>query len=247
MSILMKYLIMILLICTISNSYAGLNYQEYLEVKIALEKAFLDIRPDDTHTLEINKPVGEDQFYWFNLDMVHASYSGYEADGKNFHHVFLFGGFIRLQEMTKDGLALTGCHEIGHGLGGFPKKTSGSSTEGQSDYFSTKDCLEVVFKYLPLDKEIPSDDYEIKFCQKYSANFNYCLRAFNALKSDIYFFETLGDYTRVDSYALEVAVDLNTDPSFYPSAQCRIDTMIHGIIDIERPICWFPKGIERKL
>jgi hypothetical protein len=50
--------------------------------------------------------------------------------------------------MTVDLLALTSCHEMGHFVGGFPFKGTSrvedgtaSASEGQADYFATKDCL----------------------------------------------------------------------------------------------------------
>ncbi len=53
--------------------------------------------------------------------------------------------------LTTDGLAMVACHEIGHFLGGEPKKLRGrsnkkswSSAEGQADYYAAR-CLEVYF------------------------------------------------------------------------------------------------------
>ena len=54
--------------------------------------------------------------------------------------VSMFGGLARHETITEDGMALVVCHEIGHHIGGAPKKTWGSawaSNEGQSDYFAT--------------------------------------------------------------------------------------------------------------
>ncbi|WP_437817076.1 hypothetical protein [Sorangium sp. So ce1078] len=61
-------------------------------------------------------------------------------------------GWLTASSMTTEVFALTMCHEMGHFIGGFPFKTSRSgdstgalgtsiSSEGQADYFATKDCL----------------------------------------------------------------------------------------------------------
>ncbi|WP_155798039.1 hypothetical protein [Sorangium cellulosum] len=59
-------------------------------------------------------------------------------------------GYLTVSSMTPEVFALTMCHEMGHFIGGFPFKTSrrvdsalgtSVSSEGQSDYFATKDCL----------------------------------------------------------------------------------------------------------
>ncbi len=64
----------------------------------------------------------------------------------------LYGGFARHPSITQDGYMLVVCHEIGHHIGGAPKKyypergKIWASTEGQSDYFATLKCLRKVFR-----------------------------------------------------------------------------------------------------
>ncbi|MCM2351722.1 MAG: hypothetical protein NDI69_17025 [Bacteriovoracaceae bacterium] len=62
----------------------------------------------------------------------------------------LYGGFARHPKITQDGYALVLCHELGHHLGGAPKKdlagASWASTEGQADYYATLKCLRKVFR-----------------------------------------------------------------------------------------------------
>jgi hypothetical protein len=53
--------------------------------------------------------------------------------------VSMFGGLARHDTITADGFALVVCHEIGHHIGGAPRKTSTwsnpwASNEGQADY-----------------------------------------------------------------------------------------------------------------
>ena len=74
-----------------------------------------------------------------------------EDQGKSWI-INLYGGFARHPYITQDGYTLVVCHEIGHHIGGAPKKyypergLIWASTEGQSDYFATLKCLRKVFR-----------------------------------------------------------------------------------------------------
>jgi hypothetical protein len=59
----------------------------------------------------------------------------------------LYGGYPRHPFVTEDGYALVLCHELGHHIGGAPKKTrfKWPATEGQADYFATLKCLRKIF------------------------------------------------------------------------------------------------------
>jgi len=73
-------------------------------------------------------------------------------DDDNNPVVKILGGMARHPEMSKDGLMLIICHEIGHQFGGAPKQFRGrssrrswSSAEGQADYFAATKCLPKMF------------------------------------------------------------------------------------------------------
>ncbi len=219
------------------NTFAAVSLSEFQQLKDSLHLAFKELRPDSTHRLFINLTNDLPENYWWDLDVVHASYSNL---GNN-HNIFIFGGFAKLQEMTLDGLAITACHEIAHGIGGAPYKISGTSTEGQADYYATKYCLPKVFKYLNQSSEVTESQFNLNFCKK-SSDYTYCMRALTALESNIYFYKTLGDIVYFNTQSDEVATNLNTSPTFYPSSQCRIDTSLRGVIKRSRPACWFPKN-----
>lgn len=65
-------------------------------------------------------------------------------------NIHMFGGLARHEAITSDGFALVVCHELGHHIGGAPKKGGWFGTwatnEGQADYFSTLKCLRKVFR-----------------------------------------------------------------------------------------------------
>lgn len=230
----------ILLLTLLSlNIQASVNFEQFRQLTQAIHMAFEELKPDSSHSLSINQKVGDLENYWWDLDIVHASYSGVEMDGQHAHNIFLFGGFARLEGMTVDGLAVTACHELGHGIGGAPFKETGKSMEGQADYFATKTCLPVLFKYLEQTIENSYDPYIIEFCKNHN-DVNYCKRAMTALESDISFFSYLGEETSFEERSVEIATELNESATYYPSAQCRLDTSMNGVLGLDRPICWFP-------
>lgn len=60
--------------------------------------------------------------------------------------VNMYGGLARHQAITKDAFTLVMCHELGHHIGGAPKKKMlwfkmWASNEGQADYFGAMKCL----------------------------------------------------------------------------------------------------------
>ena len=232
-------MILKLLILLLSPSFAKVSFEDFLHLKVALNAAFTELRPNQNHLLSINQPVGKFENYWWNIDTAHASYSLLEDEGLFHHNIFLFGGFARLKEMTLDGLAVTACHEIGHGIGGAPFKNNGKSQEGQADYYSTNTCLPIVFKYLTETKTDNYNPFILNFCME-AQDIAFCERAMHALESDISFFEYLGETTRFETRSLNITHSLDFSNSYYPSAQCRLDTMVNGIINEERPTCWFP-------
>ncbi len=231
----MKKLIFLILLYS-SHSFSAVTLEEFNHLKVAINKSFLILRPSSDHELTINLTTNLPDNYWWSLDVIHASYSRLD----NTHNIFIFGGFARLEEMTLDGLAITACHELGHGIGGPPYKSSGSSMEGQADYFATKVCLPVVYSYLAASSNPTETPFNLDFCTN-SEDFNFCLRALTALESNIFFYKTLGDEVHFETPATELAARLDYSPTYYPSSQCRLDTSLNGILGLKRPGCWYPE------
>ena len=74
----------------------------------------------------------------------------------------MLGGLARHPLITQEGLAIVICHELGHHLGGAPKKKrlfvlkSWASNEGQADYWSTLKCF----------RRVNSEDNNIEIISK---------------------------------------------------------------------------------
>ncbi len=241
-----KLILLITLALLTKSSIAAVSKAEFEELKLALKQAYSELAPSTNDILKINLPIpGLSEDYWWDIEMVHASYVKFDNDeGQTEHRIYLMGGFARLAEMTPDGLALTACHEMGHGIGGGPYKESGSTQEGQADYYATKICLPIVFKYLPQMREISFHPTYEKLCAKQDEHDSAtCLRLMTAMEADQAFFKSQGQETSFDHFSTHIQTEINNSPSFYPDAQCRMDTMINGILGLERPVCWYPQGI----
>ena len=128
--------------------------------------------------------------------------------------IVVWGGMLSHPKMNPATLNLLLCHELGHFLGGEPLKsrTGWSSTEGQSDYYSTFGCL----KDLGVNEE--------QF-----------LNAAVALTS-IYAEVGRQSPPRLDVCDQTIATRMNYG---YPSIQCRLDTLVAGWNELARPKCWF--------
>jgi hypothetical protein len=126
----------------------------------------------------------------------------------------IMGGMLKHQAMNADTLLVLLCHEIGHFLGGPPLKSRNgwSSTEGQSDYFSGLRCA----RSLGMDNQA--------FTQ-------------GALRLTAIYAEINREARpRLDRCDEKVVERTNYG---YPSAQCRLDTLMAGWSGSARPRCWF--------
>ena len=162
------------------------------------------------------------------------------ARGNN-RYVLLYGGYARHKLMTKDAFISIICHEIGHHLGGFPKKNNGSwsSSEGQADYFSTLKCMKEVLKKdsenkeIALELDLPEEvRKQCKFQYPEENDYFICLRSSKAAEdhgkviSDLV---TSGENSDVSLINPSREKRLETNLK-HPSAQCRVDTKYQGAL-----------------
>jgi hypothetical protein len=120
---------------------SGLSELQYENVIKKVEKIYSPIAKEHGAILKLDRK-------WESGTVNAGTY----RDERDTHwHVSLYGGLARHLSMTEDGYALVLCHEIGHHIGGAPKKIINekpfwASTEGQSDYWATLKCLRRVFQ-----------------------------------------------------------------------------------------------------
>jgi hypothetical protein len=155
--------------------------------------------------------------------------------------VSMFGGLARHNTITEDGFALVVCHEIGHHIGGAPRKVSPwaspwASNEGQADYFATLKCLrrgwendnneEVVSKM-----DVPSA--VLKACSAqhvWNQDYFMCVRGAMAGLSVANLFQALRASEPMPKFDTpDPKVVPKTDDN-HPATQCRLDTYFQGAL-----------------
>ena len=162
--------------------------------------------------------------------------------------VAMFGGLARHATITKDAMSLVVCHEIGHHIGGAPKKgaTGGgwwggsvsawASNEGQADYFATLKCLRKtwlndnnaeIVKKMTIPQVLK--DTCTKRYRKNKMDSSICIRAAMAGKSVADLFAALGNLTPVKFETPDPKVVKVMDDN-HPQAQCRLDTYYQGAL-----------------
>ena len=111
----------------------GLTEDEFLTVLDEVEAVYDPVFNELGKNLIVNR-------LWAN-DQVNASA---QQQGRDWI-INMFGGLARHEHATIDAFRAVACHEIGHHLGGAPKRSgwfgSWASNEGQSDYFATYKCM----------------------------------------------------------------------------------------------------------
>lgn len=159
-----------------------------------------------------------------------------EQNTPGVYAIHMFGGLARHPAITEDAMALVACHELGHHLGGAPRKSDNTgkkiwaSNEGQADYWGTMKCLR---HYLENEdnqtvvKTLNVPDSVVKSCELTYSNASeqaLCQRTAMAGLAVGQLFNDLSKDT--------VPVNFNTpDKSIvksmfdaHPKSQCRVDT-----------------------
>lgn len=152
--------------------------------------------------------------------------------------ITIFGGLARHKAITVDGLSLVLCHELGHHLGGHPKKTTNrwSSAEGQADYYSTAKCLRRFWQnenniLVMQNKKVPEivvQECAITFSSQQDQAL--CQRMNLAGKSVALMIQDLDQDSiepKFETPDLEITRTMNY---LHPFSQCRLDTYFSGSI-----------------
>ncbi len=160
--------------------------------------------------------------------------------------VSMFGGLARHETITRDGMALVVCHEVGHHIGGAPLyswKSGWAATEGQSDYFATTKCLRQVWEKDNNEEIIAAMDVPAKvkeMCgQHHVWNHDYalCVRGAMAGDSVAKLFAALRQQAPAKFETPDAKVVKYTQES-HPATQCRLDTYFQGAL------CEVPASVE---
>ena len=162
-----------------------------------------------------------------------------QRSGSNWK-VSMFGGLARHDTITEDGFALVVCHEIGHHIGGAPKKASAwssqwASNEGQADYWSTLKCLRRTFLNDDNASVVGAMTVPAAVTEKCSelwadvADRNICIRGAMAGDSVAKLFAALRSSAHAEFSTPDANVVSATDDN-HPATQCRLDTYLQGAL-----------------
>lgn len=167
--------------------------------------------------------------------------NAYAQQQGNTWKISMFGGLARHKTIIQDAFATVACHELGHHLGGLPKKrswwgSSWASNEGQSDYFATSKCLRKYMEGEDSQAIVAKLDVPEIVNNKCNANFTNaeevarCIRGAVAGLSLANLFKALRrseDELRYDTPDPKVVT--STDDN-HPASQCRLDTYFNGAL-----------------
>ena len=168
-----------------------------------------------------------------------ATVNAYAQRSGNNWMVNMFGGLARHETITEDGMSLVVCHEIGHHIGGAPKKVSyysnsWASNEGQADYFSNLKCLRRVF--------LNDNNIEIVAKMDVPAALTYacasafineqdraiCIRGGMAGDSVAKLFQALRGQSTPAKFDTPDMSRVSVTNDNHPQTQCRLDTYFQG-------------------
>ena len=164
--------------------------------------------------------------------------------------VAMFGGLARHPSVTGDGFAAVVCHELGHHLGGAPRKggssgggawggsgnvaTSWASNEGQSDYFATLKCLRKVWvndNNAQIASALNAPKMAIEACNKAHngsrEDIALCIRLAMAGHSISQVLNSASKSPEFNTPDTKVVSSTNHN---HPQGQCRLDTYFQGAL-----------------
>lgn len=159
-----------------------------------------------------------------------------QQSGKNWQ-VNMYGGLARHPLVTVDGFMMVVCHELGHHIGGAPKKggwgSAWASNEGQSDYFAGLKCMRRVLEKednIAIVSKMEIDAEATAKCEsiyKSASEVALCQRIAMAGKSLAMLLGDLGGNSNVKFTTPDTSKVARTNDN-HPQAQCRLDTYFQG-------------------
>jgi hypothetical protein len=161
-----------------------------------------------------------------------------QQSGKNWT-VNMYGGLARHPLVTEDGFMMVVCHELGHHIGGAPRKlgmgSAWASNEGQADYFAGLKCMRRVLENddnVAVVSKMDIDAEAVTKCEsiyKSEKEIAICERISMAGKSLAMLLGDLGGNSNVKFTTPDTKKVTKTNDN-HPEAQCRLDTYFQGTL-----------------
>lgn len=188
---------------------------------------------------------------------------------KKAYKVTMYGGLARHPEINNDGFALVVCHELGHHIGGAPKKDRmWASNEGQSDYFASLKCFRAVYENdnnVEIVANMEVDPIAQAACESQWSDANDQALCIRAAMGGYHLSRVLGGAKTGVAFDTPSKAVVSKTNHNHPQAQCRLDTYYQGAlctidhsIDVDnksategmcnrfqgdqigvRPLCWY--------
>ena len=159
------------------------------------------------------------------------------AQVRKTYKITVYGGLARHPLTTEDSLLLVICHEMGHHLGGAPRKGISekywASSEGQADYWASMKCMRRVLLGEDNQKIISQMEIEPIVREKCESIFQdsneraLCMRSSMASLS---LSKLLADGDEVVSFLTPDQNVVVRTSTLHPEAQCRLDTYFQGAL-----------------
>jgi len=159
----------------------------------------------------------------------------------NSYYINIYGGLAKHPDMTFDALALVLCHELGHAYGGKPDKLSPVfkvSVEGQADFYATQACMAKILPYFPQEHPWAPTLWMKTKCQNEKDPL-FCQRVLHAGLSVGKLLSFLKKQPIPQYETPDMTQVRKTLKSYPQTIQCRLDTYALGILQKERPRCWY--------
>jgi hypothetical protein len=173
----------------------------------------------------------------------------------------MYGGLARHKHATLDSFRVVACHEIGHHLGGAPRRSgwfgsiSWASNEGQSDYYANFICMKkLILEGQALGLEVAAPDLSIYEDEEYAiaesscaarysdevvtegvdSDYSVCLRT---VLAGLSLGRLLGGDNSTISLGTPDERTVSSTQHSHPQAQCRADTyMASSLCDQESEV-----------
>lgn len=172
-----------------------------------------------------------------------------DGDGKDMS-ITVSSAFLKSPRLSEDGLRFTLCHELGHLLGGAPRRhvpfewdgptapdgLSFMSSEGQADYYAGRKCMREFLKQEKLQINRRNSNLSARLSRL-------CAESWKDSLADVSICERTGEgaYNMLqltkdfdisfETPSTEVAKATILDE--YPARQCRLDTVLAGALCLQ--------------
>lgn len=226
----MKKILLILLIS--QSSFAAINEIDFNEIPNNILKVMSKEIKDSGLSINLN----------LNWQSETKNAGANRSDNKGI--INLYGGYARIQEVTKESFALTTCHELGHLVATQYRvmPTLKYASESESDYFATNICLKKYFKSFPSNRA--ANEWQIEKCKNSNLeDKDLCTDLLIASKDSLGVDSVLTPTQHWTDYrVLDETKTPRTLYNDYAHVGCRYTSYIHGSLGLERPECWLNKS-----